>query len=392
MKAARGTYTTFTAEFLDLDGEPLVPADPETTPTIQIKNPQEEVFATAIGSTLGSGKYNYRWYVPKDVELNVPDQKWGIDWFFIALGNQTKSATEYFDIIDKVEPTPEERKQTYISLPGKSERVFFRSDLEPEEVTLEIYDPGNQLTKSVVGFTEDGNLTKTDDPNRIIGKRDRDSQYIFWYDTDVLTEGEYLLFWGVRDTIDSPKEYEQQVLRVPHLNFWRLNKPLLMVIDKLQKKAGWVQSYSDADILEYVQRGLGLVNMIRPNTDWTLGTIPTGGNTSSGIFDAVLLAATIRALEAQQILEIELSFSHSGQTVTLDYNHDYGGVMSNIRDQLTIFQEAKERLYRVACGPGVTGVRPKSFRYGQRVYRLTSDGSSPAAAYDPSNMVARIFT
>jgi hypothetical protein len=96
----------------------------------------------------------------------------------------------------------------------------------------------------------------------------------------------------------------------------------------------------------------------------------------------------MHALMAQSVLELELSLNFSGQTVTLDYNHDYGGVLGNFKDIWQTFVETKPRLYRVACGPGVAGVRPYRNRYhGQRVYRITGDD-----AYDAGGLIARAFT
>lgn len=396
MKIARGTSFAFEASFVDQDGEGLVPDDPASTPEVQVKDPEGVVLKTGLGKPVSHTDYVFNWFCPKDAMLNVPEEKYSVEWFFNILGGNTRTDSSDFDVIDRVEPTPEERKQTYISLPAKSERLFFRTEQDPfasqGELELEIYDTSDVLIKSVTEASMDQSRLSPDDPNRVMGVMERDGEYVYYYDTDALMEGEYNVFWGLRQTAVSNKEYEHQLLRVPHWNFWRMSKSLLMVIDKLQKRIGWVQSYSDADVLEYLLRGLGTVNAVKPNTSWSFGTIPTIAEASSGVADAVLLAATMHALTAQQILEIELSFDHSGQTVTLGYNHDYGSVLSNINEMFNKFVEAKERLYRVACGPGVVGVRVMRNRfYGQRVYKLQSDASD-SDWFNPAGLIARVFT
>jgi hypothetical protein len=176
-----------------------------------------------------------------------------------------------------------------------------------------------------------------------------------------------------------------QVIRVPETNFWRFNPSLRMFLDKFRKRIGAIQSYSDADLYEYLIRGLGLINSIAPTTNWTLDSIPP--RVLSGVAEMVILGASIWALHAQQILEIELSFTHGGQTVTLDYNHDYGGVISSIRDLLSNFMEkGKQDIFRKATGSGVVGVRPKNYRHYQRVYRVP-DFHSQASAFNINNLV-----
>lgn len=397
MKIARGTSYPFEATFVDQDGEGLVPDDPTSTPQVQVKDPEGTILKTGLGKPVSHRDYVFEWFCPKEAVLNVPEAKYSAEWFFNVLGGSTRTHSEDFDVIDRVEPTPEEKKQTYINLPNKSERLFFRTEQDPfqaqGELELQIYNTSNVLIANVNEVTKDQNKLKPDDPDRVMGVMEKDGEYVYYYDTDALPVGEYNIFWGLRQSAVSNKAYDHQLLRVPHWNFWRMSKSLLMVIDKLKKKIGWVQSYSDADLLEYLLRGLGMVNAVTPNTNWGFGSVPTVADASSGIADAILLAATMKALTAQQILEIELSFTHGGQTVTLDYNHDYGSVLSNINEQFSKFAEAKPRLYRVACGPGVVGVRVMRNRfYGQRVYKLQGDFSDGDDWFNPAGLIARVFT
>lgn len=395
MKVARGTSAPFEADFVDPDGEGLVPADPASTPQVQIKDPEGNVLKVGLGKPISTKRYRFEWFCPKDSELNVPEVKYRADWFFLVNGGSTKSHTEEFDVIDKVEPTPEEKQQTYITLPNESERIFFRTEQDPflsqGELTLQVRNNGTLVTR-VADISSDPEKLKKEDPNRAIGKMEKDGEYVFYYDLPPLGVGEYDIFWGLRETAVSSMNYDHQLLRVPHWSYWSLSKSLLMIIDKLQKKVGWKQSYSNDQTLEYILQGLGMVNGTEPNTNWQLQSIPKMMDASSGVADAVITAAAIRALEAQQILEVELSFDHSGQTVTLSYNHDYGGVIGNLEANLQRFAEAKPRIYRVACGPGVVGVRLSRNRsYAQRVFKLQGDYSD-SDWYNPTSLIASVFT
>jgi hypothetical protein len=387
MNATRGTAKVFEATFLDMDGDPLTPGDATSTPKVEIFDPQGNVVSTAVGSHIGNGCYRWQWFVPTDAYINTEDEAWEVRWDFVSLGGNTKSHEQNFNVIDSVESTPEERTQMLIGRPNRSERAMIRLEYDPVYLELDVVDRSDQVVVHVVGCSESADNLKPTDPDRQIGKMVRDGQYVFWYDLPPYDVGEYHLFWGIRQTEVSSMEYEHQTLRVPPFNFWRLADPLLTVIDKLKKKVGWVQHYSDSDLLEYIVRGLGTVNQVRPNTDWRLQTIPAGMDLFGPVADAVLTAATIHALMSQNIMELELQFNFSGQTVTLDYNHDYGGIIGNFREIWQTFVETKPRLYRVACGPGVAGVRPYRYRnQGSRVYRMTGDDG-----YSGGGLIAQVF-
>jgi hypothetical protein len=188
-----------------------------------------------------------------------------------------------------------------------------------------------------------------------------------------LEAGEYLIFWRIRETSVSPEDEIQQLLRVPEMNFWRLSQPLRILIDKLQKRLGWVQAYADSDIYEYILRGMDAANFVQPTTNWTLASVPI--RSSRGVTTAVLLYAATWGLIAQQILEVELQYDHGGQTVQLTYNHDYSGILGLISGLLDNFKESKQHIYRIANGPGLVGVRPKNWRYNNRVWRVDNWGS-----------------
>jgi len=383
MQFTRATHATFEAEFVDQDGQPLVRADPESYPATVVKDPQGTTIATGVGKNLGDGKYQWNWFVPADAEINTLDSPWSISWFFLTDTGQNKDYQETFDVVDQIEPEPEERAWTYLLRENSSERLFLKLDKIPQSLSLTILDPNNNPMHSVEGISdsEAHGMTITPLQYRKISYLKKDGVYHFFFDTEPLAAGEYLIFWRVQQEIISQPYDVQQLLRVPIMHFWRLNQPLRMLIDKLQKKIGWVQAYSDADIYEYILRGVDMANIVQPTTNWTLGSIPQQG--SRGVINAVLLFAAVWGLNAQQILETELQFDHGGQTVQLTYNHDYGGVLGNINELLGKYAESKLHIYRIAQGPGRVGVRPKNWRFTQRVWRV-DDWGAATSPYDVS--------
>lgn len=388
MQFARATHAVFETNFLDQDNVPLTSGDPNSYPAVSIKDPNGTEVATGLGRTIGGGKYQFRWFVPENAEINVDTSSWKIVWFFLTATGHNRTNGDSFDIIEKIDPEPEERKWTYLTRMGTNERLFLRLDKAPVEICLDLLDTGNNLIHQVTSVTDDLKQAKECIAlgARKIGRTHSNGQYLYFFNTDPLGVGEYLIFWKVRDTDVSPADSVQQMLRVPSMNFWRLVQPLRMLVDKLQKRIGWVQSYSDSDIYEYILRGVDAANMVQPTTNWTLSSIPIHG--SRGVIDAVLLYAAMWALMAQQILEIELSFDHGGQTVQLNYNHDYSGILSTINDMLTRFQESKLHIYRQANGPGRVGVRPKNWRFTQRVWRVDNWGTG--SPYDVSVLMTSI--
>jgi hypothetical protein len=388
MQFARATHAAFTAEFQDQDGEALPCADPETYPSVVIKDPQNTTVATGVGKPVGGGEYQFEWFVPEDAEINTHDHPWSIEWFFVTATGHNKDQEESFDVVDRIEIEPEERKWTYLTRANTSERLFLKLDILPEELGVELLGPTDTPLMHVQGITEEVSLAtpSTAVGARKIGYMKKDGLYNFFVDSDPLGVGEYLVFWNSRKDIVSPIDHVQQMLRVPNMTFWHMAQPLRMLIDKLQKKVGWVQAYSDSDLYEYILRGIDMTNQVQPTTNWTMETVPRTG--SRGVFSAILLYAAVWGLTAQNILDTELQFDFGGQTVTLTYNHDYGGVLGNINELLGKFAESKQHIYRIAHGPGRVGVRPKNWRFTQRVWRVDNWGfGSP---YDVSVLMTSV--
>lgn len=365
--AFRGTSIVFEASFVDPNGVALVVADPNTYPQVQIKDPDDTVVATSIGQNLGGGEYRFEWHVPESAAVNTPDQPWHIEWFFVTITGHTREESEAFDVVDKLESDAEERQQAYLIHDGGYCRPLIRVATQLRDAAITIKQDTAVLV-AVQGVSQSDAETVRTNPQRKIRESNRGGEYVYYYETDNLTQGEYTVFWSLDESETSPIQTDVQIIRVVPDLVWHYHVDLKILIDKLQKRIGSLQGYSDSDLFSYLQMGLDIINFYPPTTNWILSEIPLEG--SRGIRAALIYAAAVHALTAQQILEIELSFDHGGQSVTLGYNHDYGGVLTALQEQLNKFAEAKPQIFRLCEGVGTAGVRPKSWRQYRRVFRV----------------------
>jgi len=372
MQIIRGTQARFKAQFLDSDGEPLVSADETKWPAIVIRNPDGEDIFNAVGRKIGTeGEYQFEWFVPVDASLSEAPNRWSINWYFTNAYDHTRSTEQFFDIVDKIVPTEEEGQEMYLTRIGTRERLVLPLDVEPAEISLTLMDESfnSFLVVNQVANQPSEALESEPIKNRKIGLVIEDTMYKYYFNTEPFsTAGLYNAFWAVRDSVVAPKNEEQQVIRVPENKYWLFNKSLRMLIDKLRKKLVTFQAYTEDQIYEFMIRGLGFVNGIEPATAWDLSTIPE--RVAYGVAEAMLLAAAKYALISQQVLETELSFDHSGQTVTLAVNHDYGGVIGHIDTMLDKFAEAKPRLYRISCPIGMVGTRRYNRGFRNKVWKI----------------------
>lgn len=297
-KAVRGVNTVFEQLFLDESGDPLIPIDPSQYPSVALVSPSEEIIQQGVGTPLGDGRYRYNWFVPGDAELSSFNTTWRIDWFFLTTGGRQLTKTSSFTVIDNVVATAEERAYTNLTMANTSERLFLKLSRDPAEVSVTLMN--------MAGVTE------TYVPQKVI----MDGYTTFYADTSDLSVGCYIATWTVRETPISPAQNFVQQIRAPENQFWFFQPSLRMLIDKIQKKEGHVQAYSDSDMYEYFLRGLDIVNQANPISGWTFGAIPVIGG-----FESYLIAAAAWwGLQAQFLAEGELQFDFTGQTVTLGVN------------------------------------------------------------------------
>lgn len=368
-ECVRGTQVQFTADFFDFDGTAMVPVDSENWPQVVIRDGSSSVVATGVGRVVAAGRYTFPWFVPVAATLSTEDTLWRIDWTFVTTGGHTRSSTESFSVVDRIESTPEERQQTYITNDGGTVRARLRwpTKLHAVQLSVKSYSNASALL-TISGVATNDSEGDAGNPQRKINEVVQNGEYVYYYDVGPLRAGEYQFHWTIQESTISPIDVNVQIARAVPDMFWHYNAELRMLIDKLQKHVGMPQAYSDADLYSYLKGGVDIVNFIPPSTNWTLTDIPLSG--SRGVRTAVIFGSAIYGLNAQQVLEIELNFDHTGQTVTLGYSHDYAGPIGNMLGYLDKFAEAKKSIFRLAQGAAFSGGRARNFRGSNRVFRL----------------------
>lgn len=361
-KVVRGTAVLFQELFIEEDGTAILPGDPSAYPSISILSPTEEIIQTGVATQVpGSpGRWQFSWFVPADAELAPEDTPWRIDWCLLTNGGRQLTRSAHFVTIDNVEASSDERQYFNLTFSGQSERLIVKFKDPQDNVQLTLVDPSN---------------TSVDLTPRLQTVQ-QDQFYVYYADTDPLVRtGCYLVIWNTRQTVVSPPNTFVQQVRVPELMFWLLQPDFRMLIDKIQKKVGHVQSYSDADLYGYMQRGVEILNQTNPITGWDLTNFPA----RYGFTTFLIAASAWWGLQAQYLSEGELSFNFSGQTVTLDVDRTgfYADAMGRLKDYLdSELQKTKRNaLRRVSVGSIAT--RPYDFGLQSLVARVqTVNGGS----------------
>lgn len=292
----RGTSGVFEALFVEDDGTPIVPIDLTMYPSISIVSPDATIIQTGVATSMGSGRWRYIWIVPGDAQLSANDSYWQINWTVVVAGNRQIQFNQAFGVTDHIESTPNERAYTQLVQEGN-----------PERLVIKFRVPQNSLTLSLRGGTETVDLSSS------ITEVEQDGFYCYYADTDDLSYGCFLASWRARETVVSQYQTYLQQIRVPEDLFWILQPDLRMLIDKVQKKDGHVQSYSDSDMYSYMKAGTDIINQADPISMWQFTDFPS----AYGFWTYLIAASAWWGLQAQFISEGELkmNFCFAGDTL-----------------------------------------------------------------------------
>jgi len=310
----RGETAKFVVHFYEDAAQtiPSVPIDSSKYPSYSIYCPFNELIQSGIGiPEITLGRYRAEYIVGFDAPLSNDKSRWRIEWTMISVDNRQVDFVEEFDIKDTVITASETREQKFVTLIGNPYRTILRLPEQPYEVALDVFKANNFNQKVV------DNMTTT---MGILLAPDGDSM-VYYYDIDksIINQGcNFAIIWKIRNTVAEPQEFIYQNLTVITPKVLMLVTSLRMIIDKLQKRLGTVQSYEDSDIVEYLARGAELVNAGYPTTYFSFNMMP------SPLTVHHILYSAWYALQAQQLLNVELAFSFSGQTVTLDFDQSSG--------------------------------------------------------------------
>lgn len=357
---ARKTSHVFRNAFFadDQQAVPLVPLDASRYPSFQIVDINGQIVSSGLATLDGQpGHYRVEHFVAADAPISNDDRRWRLEWLFIDQNNRQFEQTTEFDVRDvEVTATPV-RDIKLLAMCDQPLRVFIRELRRPYSINLNVTDTGgtDMLAEGVVwpgsGSADEEVLTEV-----IEGET-----YVYYYDVgaNLFNAGTtYQAVWQIRDSVASVAQHAFQVIEVPPTGSLQYFPALRMVIDKYQKRRQLLQAYQDSDIYEYLIRGLEIVNGWHPVTSFQMTSLP------NQLVPYWLMAGQLWGLNAQFLLESDLQFSFSGQTVTLDYDHT-GNIDTAISRATDFIREglgpAKTAIYRRQAGPGVVAGRP--YRY-----------------------------
>ncbi len=347
---------------------PLIPKDPLVYPSYEILDLNGITIQSGVLQQDGSpGVYSTTWSIPEDATLSNPNQRYEFKAFIITNTNEQAGITHQFDVVDTAVTATEDRSQAFIVLSGRGFRVMIRStsriDLDNfGSLSLQLVS-GNTASNTFLPIAPGGTgdlVTLTD--GQITEVPDGDS-FIYLYDIEAgLLENntQYIALWQIRQNATAAEETQFQLIRSVTGQILNMTVQLRQLIDKFQKQRGRVQAYEDSDLIEYLDRGLEVINTIHPYSGWQLSFI------AGSQFNAfVLLASAWYGLNAQYLMEVDLGFAFSGQTVTLDYDHApmLAEAINRFKDFLdSNVSPAKVAFIRASTPVGVFAGKPMGFR------------------------------
>lgn len=391
----RGELTEFRVSFFaDANNTtPLVPISP-AYPAYTIYDLNGIPIQTGVGTTPVSGQWTAQFQVPKDAPLTYfhqAPQRYGdegqgapltadtsgryrIEWQMVTDANQQVNFVEEFDVRDIAVTQSLNRELKSLVLAGDPFRLTYRAATLPYLVRMRLVTRGNEACPAVEQtFDSSQPLANQGDLKWV---KDGDS-YVFYADIAAnVTQPNtaYIVIWSVTETSLSMPDNSWNIVTAVNTNLWPLMTSLRMLIDRFQKRVGRLQAFEESDLLEYLGQGLRMVNLSYPTTGYTMDTFP------DDMQELVLLAAGWWGLQAQKLLEVDLAFNFSGQSVTLSVDRT-AGLDSSASTMMTLFNErigpAKMAYVRKAGGVGTFAGRSYNYRSQyQFVYKISQGNAN----------------
>jgi len=349
---------------------PLIPKDPLTYPSYEILDINGVAVQTGVLQADGGvGEYATTWTVPADALLSNPNQRYQFKAFIITNTNEQAEITHEFDVQDITVTATEDRSQSILSLSGRGLRLQIqrteRIDLDNGgALSLEVIlgNTANTSGSQPIAAQGTDNIVSLE-AGQIIEVPFGDS-FVYYYDipAGILTTPNcaYISLWNIRQNVAAAEETQFQLIRTVDGQVLNMTVQLRQLIDKFQKQRGRVQAYEDSDMVEYLDRGIEIINTTHPITNWQMSFI--GGSQFNSF---ILLAAAWYGLNAQYLMEVDLGFAFSGQTVTLDYDHApmLAEAINRFRDYLSeSVTPAKVGFIRATSAVGNFAGKPMGFR------------------------------
>lgn len=308
----RGNLATFTVSFYAdaANTVPLVPLDIALYPAYTVYDINNTSVQSGVGQQISTpGTWQAKFQVPNDAPLSNDKNRWRIEWSMVTADTRQVSFVEEFDVNDTVVTASENREQSYITLMNQDYRSILRLPVEPVDLGLDVYR-GASTSSPIISnaMINGGGINVAVDGDSLI----------YYYDIPgsfMQPNQVFSMIWKLRYNVAEPYSFVFQSLTSVTPSVLQQVTAVRMLIDKFQKRLNTVQAYEDSAIVEYLIRGQELVNAVYPTTYFGFGNMPQ----SFGVF--VVLFSAWYGLQAQSLLETDLGFNYSGQTVTLDYDH-----------------------------------------------------------------------
>ncbi len=299
-----------------------------TPPTYTVKTPAGVSFLTGTADAIyGDDKYSCKLTIPPTAPSSTAALAWTITWV-----DATVQKVVYFDVKDPDIPDDEIylRELTKFVIENRDYNFKLVIPEVAEDCSMELFGGASSITSDIDNDIEDHRLG---------------CQIVGTIATTYLSAGEYVLIY----TTDVG-EYHQSVLVCP-IKFMPILTKVRFIVDRILKSIDQPQTYLESDLLASIFGGIDIVNMVAPVTDWTVISLPT-------IIQPFLqIAAGIYLLNSQYMLESDLAFAYSGNTVSLDYDRT-GAIESQISRLQEMLNEnlmkAKKTVLRDS--PGILGI------------------------------------
>lgn len=369
---------------------PLQPISPEY-PSYTIFDPSGTPIQSGMGTVKSPGNWTADFLVPKDAPLSyfqqAPQQyndqgqgapltadggRYRIEWIIVTAENYQVQFVEEFDVRDIAVTQSHSRELKYMTMAGDAVRLMYRSSVLPYKVKLKMIVRGDD-NNPVVSEEFDNSVPPA--TGNIQYAKDGGS-YVLYFDVPENTTQQntaYIALWSIQETAFAVPSTEFQIVVAISSNILPVITALRMLIDRFQKRIGRLQAYEDSDLLEYISHGLRMVNLSYPTTSFNMNQVP------DDLLTHVTLAAAWYGLSAQAILETDLNFNFSGQSVTLSV--DRASALESHASKLMDWYNssigpAKMAYVRRSRGIGTVAGRAYNYRQMyQYVYRISSMGS-----------------
>lgn len=294
---SRNEQATFIASFYT-DSTYTTAVEPISAsyPSYSIINPEGDIIESGTAVSYDTaGKYKVIFTIPDNALLSTDNDGWFIEWTMVSSDNRQLQYKENFLVVDARVETPMDTSIIQVAPEGEPFRIINYFETNPTYLKADIYPSKN--TTTAVATIESTGMTGPISENGHIG---------YYADVDGFTQGDYLIIWSYRNSELSEMSREFKTIRIIRTTILRFVDQLRILIDRFQKRQSAPNAYSDSDLIEFLNKGLEMVNAWYPSCD-PLITWDDVDGTAYPIY--VIACAAIYGLRSQYLLENDLSFN-----------------------------------------------------------------------------------